>query len=112
VPDADTLTCIMPSDGNYWPFGGQPEPVVPGETPPWGSPSPSPSPSPGAAGKAGKGKEIALGVGIPLAILATAFLVYYFRRWFLSRTNASAGDVGRRPLSMRTTQGGYERKSS
>src|ERR1700733_5351536 len=55
VPDADSLTCIMPSDGNFWPYGGQPEPVVPGETPPWGSSSPS-----HGTGKAGKGKGVAL----------------------------------------------------
>lgn len=110
VPDADTLTCINPSDGNYWPYGGQPEPVVPGETPPWGS-SP-PSSSPGAAKKGSNGKGIALGIGIPVAILATAFLVYYFRRWFVARTNTGVGDVGARPLSMRMAQSGYERRAS
>jgi len=111
VPDADTLTCINPSDGNFWPYGGQPQPVVPGETPPWGSSPSSPS-SPGAARKASNGKAIALGIGIPVAILATAFLVYYFRRGSGTRTNAGVGDVGGRPVSMRTARSGYERRAS
>lgn len=100
VPNADSLTCIFPSDGNFWPFGGKPEPFVPGETPPAGSSS--------GSGGSSTGKKIGLGIGIPLAILAAAFIAYFIRRWFVAKNGL--GVVGGRPPSMRLASGPEHRR--
>jgi len=104
VPSADSLTCIVPSDGNFWPFGGQPTPVVPGETSPWGTSD--------DGGSEDLGTKVGLGVGIPLGIFAAAFFAWWFRKWYFSRSSV----VNRRFLATRekvTGAGGaYQRKSS
>lgn len=114
VPSADSLTCIVPSDGNYWPYGGQPDPVVPGEE----------TPGDDDNGGDGLGKKIGLGLGIPLAILGAAFLAWYFRKWFLARNsggrgyNTGGGAAGGAAASRRSmrmipsTTSGYHRKGS
>lgn len=104
VASADSLTCIVPSDGNYWPYGGQPEPSVPGE--------------PDSDNDNGEnlGTKIGLGLGIPLGILAAAFLAWYFRRWFLARQPSSGrgtmGAAARRSMRLGTGTGPYHRKQS
>lgn len=78
VPDGESLTCIMPSDGDFWPFGGQPQVVVPGE-----------AGAPGSGGGSDTGKKVGLGVGIPLGIIAAAVLAWAVRKWYLGRTPAA-----------------------
>ncbi|KAF8317015.1 uncharacterized protein EI90DRAFT_214800 [Cantharellus anzutake] len=81
VSDGDSLTCIMPTDGDFWPFGGQPSPNVPGEE----------GPGSGGAGKEGKSTaqntaaKIGLGLGIPLGIVVALIGSWYLRNWYLSR---------------------------
>ncbi|KAF8318161.1 hypothetical protein DL93DRAFT_2124939 [Clavulina sp. PMI_390] len=76
VASAESLTCIIPQNGDYWPYGGQPSPWVPGEQVPWGL---------GGATNSSAKTKIGLGVGIPLGIIGAAFLAWYFRRWYLER---------------------------
>ena len=77
VPDADSLTCIVPSDGNYWPFGGQPTPMVPGEV--------SPPSSTRGGGGLDTGAKIGIGIGLTAAVILFALIAWFLRKWQLDR---------------------------
>lgn len=85
VPDGESLTCIVPSDGNFWPYGGgPPKIVVPGEI------------VPGSG--ASEGEKVGLGVGIPVGIVLACVLAWWFRGWYLERAGVSysaGGGAGR-----------------
>ena len=81
VPDADSLTCILPANGDFWPFGGMPVVKVPGEEEDSGSPSSSGTLSGGSSA----GAKAGAGVGITLAILVVGIGAWFFRKWYLGR---------------------------
>lgn len=57
VPDATSLTCLVPSTGPYWPFGSEPTPIVPGE-------------SVGSGSRPNKGAKIGWSLCISLGLIA------------------------------------------
>ncbi len=67
LPDATSLTCIIPSDGDYWPFGGLPTPIVPGEDVP---PSQTSKPKKNGSNSNASVTVFGLSLSIPLGIIA------------------------------------------
>ncbi|KAI0698572.1 hypothetical protein BC835DRAFT_1333827 [Cytidiella melzeri] len=86
VSNADGVTCILPPDGgDYWPFGGNPNPA-PGEP---GAPSAESSPGSeqaigGSSGLSG-GAKGGIAVGVILGVLAIAIITWWIRRAALRR---------------------------
>lgn len=83
--DGDGLTCILPPDGgDYWPFGGNPNPV-PGEPVAPGSPTPSPTNKPGSAqtstsGGLSGGAKAGIALAVIFGLLFIAVLTWFIRR--------------------------------
>ncbi|KDQ64203.1 hypothetical protein JAAARDRAFT_27830 [Jaapia argillacea MUCL 33604] len=90
VPDGNSLTCILPPQGgDYWPYGGNP------------NPNSTTSPvAPPEANKAESGSssalKIGLAVGIVVGVLAIAAAAWFIRRWALNRHNRPASSTIRR----------------
>jgi len=80
IPDADSLTCVLPPDGgDYWPFGGNPS------TSSQASPSSS-SASAGASSSSGassSGSKVGLIVGLVLGLISIAVVAWFVRKWAL-----------------------------
>jgi len=72
IPDGDTLTCIVPpSEGDFWPFGGNPD-----DTPPA---------APSKSSHSSTGRTVGLVLGILGGILFVALLAWFVRKRALSR---------------------------
>ncbi|KAI0638466.1 pectin lyase fold/virulence factor [Trametes polyzona] len=86
IPDADSLTCIMPPDGgDYWPFGGNPSS---------GSPTSPASPTSTATGSSSHsglsgGAKAGIAVGVILGVAALAVITYFLRNWAVKRARTS-----------------------
>lgn len=77
--DADSLTCILPDNDDYWPY------VPPTST---GSTS---SPSATSSSNDGKGSAAPLAVGLTFGILGAAIFSYALRSWYMKRREAANG---------------------
>ena len=100
VEDGDGLTCVLPPDGgNYWPFGGNPDPNVP----PVGPSEPNASgKSEGGGGKT-KGQKIGITLGVILGVLFVALVTWLIQRWAVRRSM-------NRPTNIGTTDPTYKGK--
>lgn len=72
------MTCIVPpSDGDYWPFGGNPEnPNTPPVSPPESSSS---------SGGSNVGRKVGLAIGIIAGVAFVGVLAWFIRKWALAR---------------------------
>lgn len=80
ISDGNGLTCILPPDGgDYWPFGGNPEPTA--------QPTSSPSASPGS-GKSGLsgGAKAGIAVAVIFGVVGIAVGCWLIRRWAIKRS--------------------------
>ena len=92
VSDGDSLTCILPPDGDYWPFGGNPNPA-PGEPGAPGQPGPSPSATPGASQASGSGglsggAKAGVAIAVIFGVLGLALITWLIRRAAIKRLEA------------------------
>ena len=92
IPDGDGLTCIMPPpDGDFWPFGGNPNPA-PGEP---GAPGNGTTPPEGSqalsSGGLSGGAKAGIAIGVIFGVLGIALAAYFVRRSALKRA-AARGD--------------------
>lgn len=97
ITDGDGLTCILPPDGgDFWPFGGNPnpapgEPGAPGASGTSGSPGPLASPASSQAianGGLSGGAKAGIAVGVILGVLAVALATWFIRQWAIKRAAA------------------------
>ena len=83
VSDADSLTCVLPPDGgDYWPFGGNPNPSVPPVSPPEPA-TPTGSNHPSAGTTAG------IIIGAIIAVILVGVITWFVRKRALSRLAAA-----------------------
>jgi parallel beta-helix repeat protein len=82
ISNGDGLTCIIPPNGDYWPYGGNTD------TNSTNSPVPVPEPatttSTGSKGLSG-GAVAGVVVGVICGISALAVVTWYIRKWALKR---------------------------
>lgn len=98
--DGDGLTCVLPPDGgDYWPFGGNPDPNVP----PVSSSEPYSSESSGGGGTT-KGQKIGIALGVILGVLFVALATWLIRRWAVRRSANRTTDTTRRTTSVYKSQ--------
>ncbi|KZT29384.1 hypothetical protein NEOLEDRAFT_1128112 [Neolentinus lepideus HHB14362 ss-1] len=82
VPDGDSLTCVMPpTGGDYWPFGGNPDPSS--SAIPVSVPEPS-TVSSGHGSSAGRTAGLVIGIIAGVALIAVA--AWFIRKWALNRS--------------------------
>jgi parallel beta-helix repeat protein len=89
IPDANSLTCVLPPDnGDYWPYGGDPGSTS-FNTSAGQSSSSSSSGSSGSSGssstKTHKSSTAAIVIGVLGGIAAFAVVIWFVRKWLLKR---------------------------
>ncbi|KAI0322505.1 hypothetical protein OF83DRAFT_736540 [Amylostereum chailletii] len=90
VANGDGLTCILPPDGDYWPYGGQP-------TSPSSPPTSVPEQTQANDGPS-DGTKAGIAIGVIVGVVAAALAAWYIRKWAIRRQQlqhaASLGDKG------------------
>lgn len=102
VPSGDGLTCVLPPDGgDYWPFGGNPDPNVPPVSPS----------EPNSSGNTGRGKgglttgqKVGIALGVILGVLFVALVTWLIQRWAARRSTNRPTNSSRRTGSMHKSQ--------
>lgn len=85
VPDADSLTCILPPDGgDYWPFRTNPPGASNSTSGGGGSSHDSPSNGGGKGGLSG-GAKAGIAIGVVLGVALIAVVTYFIRKAALKK---------------------------
>ncbi|KAJ7194593.1 pectin lyase fold/virulence factor [Mycena pura] len=75
IPDADSLTCVVPPDGgDYWPYGGDP-----------GASSASTSAEQSSSSMSATSSTVGVAVGVIIGIGVLGVFTWFLRKWFLKR---------------------------
>ncbi|CAL1700286.1 unnamed protein product [Somion occarium] len=88
IPDGDGLTCILPPDGgDFWPFGGNPEPGQGG-----GGGGGGEAQSNNGGGGLSGGAKAGIAIGVILGVAGIAVAAWFVRKWALKRSAAVKAD--------------------
>ncbi|KAJ6615617.1 hypothetical protein B0H10DRAFT_2220261 [Mycena sp. CBHHK59/15] len=82
IPDADSLTCVLPPDGgDYWPYGGDPGSANSSTS----SSQSSGSSSGSAASSTSSTSTVGVAVGAVVGVAAIGIVVWFLRKWAMKR---------------------------